>query len=341
MSDETTLLEFGFPQDRVKAALSATKDGGLDAALNWLEANPNDSGISDNNTANGDSTSNSQTPVESAPAKEPAKESAPAEEAQSIICNECRKLFKNEGHAQFHAVKSGHTDFAQSTEVIKPLTETEKKQKLDELQTKLSDKRAKAEKEEKRRLQENEIIRRKAGKDKSENQERLKEEQMKRELAEKQRLKREDQEAARRIKLQIEQDRKERAARTAKEKAERDNVGSVNATQSTSGMNTTSLPSMLNAGLPRVSTEGSTQARLQIRPMLQSGSGPAQPLTHTFSADQTLKDVLSFVKEQIPHLGRHFKLSTSFPRKDFSTRHESKTLKELGLVPNAALILTE
>ncbi|PIA14590.1 hypothetical protein COEREDRAFT_76151 [Coemansia reversa NRRL 1564] len=326
MSDEETLLGFGFPEERVKAALSATNNGGLDAALNWLEANPNDSGISENSSTNDDKTNTDIAPEE-----------AVTEEAQSIVCNECAKLFKNEDHAQFHAVKSGHTDFAQSTQAIKPLTEEEKKQKLDELQIKLKEKRAKAEEEEKKRQRENEIIRRKAGKDQSENQERLKEQQMKRELAEQQRIKREDQEAARRIKLQIEQNRKDRAARIAQEKAERENAGSANIP---SGDNT-NLPSMINAGLPKVSTEGSTQARLQIRPMLQSASEPVKPLTHTFSADQTLKDVFKFVKEQIPHLGRHIKLSTTFPRKDFSTHHESKTLKELGLVPNAALILTE
>ncbi|KAJ2799458.1 hypothetical protein H4R20_004431 [Coemansia guatemalensis] len=344
MSDEATLLEFGFPVDRVKAALSATKDGGLDAALNWLEANPNDSGVSDSSAAKDEATSNTETPAPAAAAPEAATAEAAtteSQEAKSIKCSECGKLFKNEDHAQFHAVKSGHTGFAQSTEAIKPLTEAEKKQKLDELQVKLKEKRKKDAEAEKKRLQGNEILRRKGGKYDSENKEKLKEQQTKRELAENQRLKREDQEAARRIKMKIEQDRRDRAARIAQEKAERENAGSANASQSTPAMNTTSLPSMLDAGLPKVSTEGSTQARLQIRPMLQPGAGPAQPLTHTFSADQTLKDVFKFIKEQMPHFGRHMKLSTSFPRKDFTAHHESKTLKELGLVPNAALILTE
>ncbi|KAJ2072836.1 hypothetical protein GGI09_002368, partial [Coemansia sp. S100] len=54
----------------------------------------------------------------------------------------------------------------------------------------------------------------------------------------------------------------------------------------------------------------------------------------------TLKDVIEFVKKEMPHVGSHFKLSMSFPRKDFAHHHESMTLKDLGLVPNAALILT-
>ena len=44
--------------------------------------------------------------------------------------------------AQFHAEKTGHVDFSESTEEIAPLTEEEKKAKLEELRRKLAEKRS-------------------------------------------------------------------------------------------------------------------------------------------------------------------------------------------------------
>ena len=64
------------------------------------------------------------------------------EQAQSLLCNECGKRFRSQEQAEFHASKSGHVDFAESTEEIAPLTEAEKKAKLEELRQKLAEKRA-------------------------------------------------------------------------------------------------------------------------------------------------------------------------------------------------------
>lgn len=62
------------------------------------------------------------------------EEDAPASEAvaQSIVCADCGKMMANEALAQYHAEKSGHTNFEESTEAIKPLTEEERKQKLED-----------------------------------------------------------------------------------------------------------------------------------------------------------------------------------------------------------------
>jgi UBX domain-containing protein 1/4 len=75
--------------------------------------------------------------------------------AQSLKCDECGKLFKDASKAEFHAVKSGHQSFSESTEAVKPLvhfiflqTPEEKAAKLLELQERL-----KAKREEKRRLE--------------------------------------------------------------------------------------------------------------------------------------------------------------------------------------------
>lgn len=53
-------------------------------------------------------------------------------QARSIKCADCGKMMANEALAQYHAEKSGHTNFEESTEAIKPLTEEERKQKLAE-----------------------------------------------------------------------------------------------------------------------------------------------------------------------------------------------------------------
>lgn len=79
-------------------------------------------------------------------AKEAEDEEGPAlqpgEQPRSLVCNECGKKFRGQSQAEFHASKSGHVDFAESTEEIAPLTEEQKKQRLTELREKLAAKRA-------------------------------------------------------------------------------------------------------------------------------------------------------------------------------------------------------
>lgn len=66
----------------------------------------------------------------------------PGEEARSLVCNECGKKFRSQTQAEFHASKTQHVDFAESQEEIAPLTEEEKKAKLEDLRLKLAEKRA-------------------------------------------------------------------------------------------------------------------------------------------------------------------------------------------------------
>ncbi len=62
-------------------------------------------------------------------------------------------------------------------------------------------------------------------------------------------------------------------------------------------------------------------------------SGP--PITETFKATQLLEDVYDKAAQAIQ---RPFKLSLTFPKKILDGEDRKKSLKELGLVPNAALI---
>lgn len=105
---------------------------------------------------------------------------------QSIKCSQCGKIFKNTALANFHAEKSGHDQFEESTEEvacyfvsaisrnpyadyvtvlqIKPLTEEEKKQKLADLRKAMAEKRARKAKEEEKDNKANILLQRKAGK---------------------------------------------------------------------------------------------------------------------------------------------------------------------------------
>lgn len=83
----------------------------------------------------------------------------PGEEARSLVCNECGKKFRSQAQAEFHASKTEHVDFAESTEEIAPLTEEEKKARLQELREKLAAKRAGQSEQDKIDKKRNEVCR--------------------------------------------------------------------------------------------------------------------------------------------------------------------------------------
>ncbi|KAG2093147.1 uncharacterized protein F5147DRAFT_821504 [Suillus discolor] len=136
--------------------------------------------------------------------------------AKSIKCSECGKVFKNIALANYHAEKSGHDQFEESTEEIKPLTEEEKRQKLADLREKIAAKRSVKSQQEAEEARANEAIRRKSGKDIS----KLKDELKAEELVKEEKL--EDARAKTAVKAQIEVDKKARAEKAAREKALRD-----------------------------------------------------------------------------------------------------------------------
>lgn len=73
---------------------------------------------------------------ETDPSVEPAALVA-GEVPRSLVCNECGKKFRSQEQAQFHATRTEHVDFAESTEAVNPLT----KKDLDELREKLKQKK--------------------------------------------------------------------------------------------------------------------------------------------------------------------------------------------------------
>ncbi|KAG1177066.1 hypothetical protein G6F70_005303 [Rhizopus microsporus] len=309
-NDIDTLVSMGFSLAKVKKAWKATNGAGLQPAMDWMLEHPE---VSD------EPEEEEEQPKElgSEPVQKEEGEIQQGEQtASSLICNDCQKLFRDATGAERHAARTGHQNFAESTEVIKPLTEEEKKQKLAELRSRMAEKRAIREAQEAAERREAERIRRKAGKEISAAKEELQAKEIKQAFEMKKKEKELDRIAKAKVKAQIEADKRERAAK--REAAKQSQAESAPA------------PAATSTSQPAVKKEYN-DARLQIRIPGMS------PVTNTFSATSTLSEVYSFLQSQ--GCTNPFTLSTTFPRKTFGEEDKEKTLKELNLVPSAALIL--
>lgn len=102
----------------------------VQGALEWLEVNQ-DKSLEEIKAAQSEKAGEEEGPA-----------LQPGEEPRSLVCNECGKKFRSQAQAEFHASKSQHVDFSESTEEIAPLTEEQKKERLQELREKLAAKRA-------------------------------------------------------------------------------------------------------------------------------------------------------------------------------------------------------
>lgn len=61
----------------------------------------------------------------------------------------CGKLFKTQSEVEFHANKSGHSNFSESTEDKKPMSDEEKREQLKKIEDRLKLRRKEREEEEK------------------------------------------------------------------------------------------------------------------------------------------------------------------------------------------------
>ncbi|RKP27692.1 hypothetical protein SYNPS1DRAFT_12309 [Syncephalis pseudoplumigaleata] len=214
--------------------------------------------------------------------------------AQSLVCTDCGKRFRDATWAERHATLSGHVNFAESAEAIQPLTEEERAQRLKELKTRMEEKRELLKQQEREEQKERERIRRLAGKEMIEAKERLKEQEILKAVEAKKREKLEDKRAREAIIRQIEEDKKERAAR-------------VSSRAQASGAASTPPKPAVTAAVPAAAVNHS-QARLQLR----MPSGP--PVVNTFAADAPLDEVMAFVREKLGDPHAAVSLSTTFPR---------------------------
>ncbi|OGE50441.1 hypothetical protein PENARI_c017G06097 [Penicillium arizonense] len=306
-SDLDQLIEMGF--DKERAQIAVTKTGGLQGALQWLEDNQDKS------------LEEIQAQAEAQEEEGPALQ--PGEAPRSLVCNDCGKKFRSTAQAEFHASKSQHVDFSESTEEIAPLTEEQKKERLAELREKLAAKRAGQSEQDKIDKKNNEKIRQKSTKESQNAKEELERKQMMKEAAAKKREKQADIDAKKRIKAKIEADKEERRLKAERERAERAGVAP--------------LPVPAAAPAPTASgpaTSKPASAYTETRLRFQSPKGN---IMKTLPVDTTLFEVAAALKEQDGIEVQSF--VQTFPKKVFDAEFFGETLKELGLVPSASLVV--
>jgi thiol-disulfide isomerase/thioredoxin len=183
-----TLTEsMGFPLLRAQKGLLYGNGGSVEGAVDWLTEHQDDEDID-----------------------LPIPTTASGVVAQSYRCNECGKILSNMANLELHANKTGHSDFEESTERVKPLTEEEKVKKIAEIKDLLKAKRAERENAEKEEEKERERQRRFMGKEMAKTREQVEMETRKREVY----LRKKEKEDARRERERI-------RAELAKDKAER------------------------------------------------------------------------------------------------------------------------
>ncbi|KZM20066.1 uncharacterized protein EKO05_0007492 [Ascochyta rabiei] len=305
MSDLDNLVSMGFDRERAELALKSS--GNLQGALDWIEKHqdrPLD-----------------QIKAEQASAAEEPPALQPGEEAKSLVCEDCGKKFRSVQQAEFHGSKSGHENFAESTEEIKPLTEEEKKARLEELKEKLAAKRATQAEQEKEDRKKNEQIRMKSTKETQDIKEELEKKERIKEAQAKRAEKLADQEAKRKVLAKLEADKQERKRKAEAEKAVRAGQAPPPVKQETgptSSGPTTSKPA-----------SAYTEARLA----LQTAGGR---VTKTFPVETTLFEVAHALEQDGTTVNTFM---TNFPKKIYDKSDFGLTLKEAGMVPSAALIV--
>lgn len=307
-SDLETLLEMGFEKPR--AELAVKKSGGLQGALEWLEKNQD-------------------TPLEELQAPEDNDDEATAaaikgletgELAKSLVCDDCGKQFRTTAMAEFHASKSGHENFSESTEELKPLTEEEKKKKLDEMRAALAEKRSRQSEQDKIDQKKNDAIKRKATRETQDMKEELQRKEQIKEAEKKRQEKAADIEAKKRIKAKIEADKEERRRKAEEAKALREGKAPAAA-----------APVAPAAPSAPKSSASYTDARLRF----QTSSGTVQK---SFPAETTLFEVAEALKTDGTVAGVNSFMMT-FPRKTFTPDDFGQTLREVGLVPSGVLVV--
>ncbi|KAM0747869.1 hypothetical protein T439DRAFT_85096 [Meredithblackwellia eburnea MCA 4105] len=312
MSLQSQLAEMGFPENKIAWALKQTKNAGLEQAVNFLFEN-----------------ADKEPPTQDEQDEEDAeiKGVGEGEEAKSIKCMECGKIFKNTALASYHGEKSGHDQFEESTDEIKPLTAEEKEAKLADLRARMAEKKRENLKREQEEQKQNEIIKRKAGKDQAKIKAELELKEAEKAAIQRKADKIADAKAKDAVRRQIEADKQAR-----KDKAEREKALREGKTVELVAPTTTSAPGLSTTTAAK---KDYAETRLQIR--LPSGG---QPLVTTRRADEKLSALKAWIRDQEAGATWTGGLSSAFPRKTYGAADDGKTLAELGLTPSAVLMLS-
>ncbi|XP_016966520.1 UBX domain-containing protein 4 [Drosophila biarmipes] len=202
---------------------------------------------------------------------------------------------------------------------------TESEERMAEVRNLLEQKRRERVEEEKRLEKENELRRRREGREAQTQQAKAKEQELRNMQEQIRRERQEEQLARERIRAQIAADRAEQAQR-------------FNSSDLNSSTNSVAPTAASNAITTESSVSSVDETRLQIR--LPGGI----QRTKSFPAGEVLATVRVYVRNELLAASdvRDFTLATSYPRREFQTEDEVKTLSELNLVPNAVvLVLTK
>ncbi|KAG9245045.1 ubiquitin-related domain-containing protein [Calycina marina] len=310
-SDLNVLLDMGFEKERAEIAVKKT--GGLQGALQWLE-DSQDKSIEHITAAAKDDIADEDNPtIEPVPLED-------GEVAQSLVCDDCGKRFRSVNQAQAHGERTSHENFSESTEEIAPLTDAEKKEKLEELRRLAAERKAKQALVDKEEHKKNEKIRMKSTKDVQDIMENMAKKEQIKAAADKRKEKQADALAKQKIKDKIAADKEERRLKVEKVKAEREGRA---------------VAEPVAAPAPVASSSGPRPAATECRLRLQAPHGTFQK---TFPVDTTLFEVAQAVEAEG---GAHIEsLTMTYPKKTFSGSVDfGKTLKEAGLVPSAVLIV--
>lgn len=294
-------------------AINCTNGAGLQAALDWLEANgDNEEAFKETSADTG-----SQKP--------------PQQKQTCLKCNQCGKKFSAIEQAELHAARTSHDDFEEailesgeqfevSSEPVKVLSEEEKAKKLAELREKVAQKRAARERE----ARDAELKRRTDAKELEQIRRELELKEMKKLAEERRQEKLKDRQLREEIKRQIEEDRKNKKAAEEAERALR------NAQPGATDSVVISAPSVA-----ATATASTDHARIQIRL-----PPPGQPLKFTFDSPKTttLADLKAKISEALGGKSVGDLLQT-FPTRTFTSADDKKTLFDLELCPSASLSL--
>lgn len=242
--------------------------------------------------------------------------------AKSFICNDCGNKLRGMAEVQFHGEKSGHDDFAESAEEIAPLTEEEKAAKLVALRDRLAAKKAVISEEDKSIQKRNEEIRRKSTKETQDAKEELQKQEQIKDAEKKRKEKADDVRAKEAIKRKIQEDKEARKAKAEAEKAAREG-------RATETSNVASAPVVVAPSIPKPAA-----AYKETRLRLQTSQGNVMK---SFPVETTLFEVAQALNAETGLQVSTF--TQNFPKKVFDQIDFGATLKELGLVPSASLIV--
>ncbi|KAF8356843.1 ubxn-1, partial [Pristionchus pacificus] len=300
------LIEMGF--DTVKAAEAAKNCTTLETAMDWLVSRIE----SEEMEVDPDAAAAIAESIADAPA---ASSSEPAAVAKSYKCNDCGKIMADEHVMLFHAAKTKHENFEESSEAIKPLTEEEKKVEAAKLKERIKESMKKKAAQEELDNIEKEKKRVQEGKKMLEMNEKRKEMEQLAAIAQRKREKEEEAAAKKRVLDQIKADREARKAAAA-------------------GLPPppVATPAPVAAPVVPVEKKDYKEATIQIR--LPTG----ETIRSTFPSESKLADVRQWLESTKPELVP-FALLQPFPRKVMTAEDMLQPLGDHGLVPNGSLLL--